>query len=135
MLQEPSAPSKSPGPSPAFLWLRASDQRFLGAVMLLLTLVLGVQFGRTNGWLRFRPAAVALTPATYRFTLEINSAAWTEWAQLDGIGETLARRIVQDRDDRGPFTSIDDVSRVKGIGDKTMEKLRPHLTLRDEKTN
>jgi competence protein ComEA len=68
-------------------------------------------------------------PTTYEFRVEMNSATWIEWSQLDGIGGTLARRIVADRESRGPFQSIDEITRVKGIGPKTLEKLRPHLYL------
>jgi competence ComEA-like helix-hairpin-helix protein len=61
------------------------------------------------------------------FQLDINTATVSEWNQLPGIGPTLAERIVHDRQTQGPFHSVDDLSRVKGIGAKTLAKLRPHL--------
>lgn len=132
-----SPPTPPPGqrpPSetaPAFLWLRRVDQWFLGGSLCALTLLLGIHALRLNGWgLRGEPVAV-LTAEGYVYTLDINQATWVEWAQLDGIGETLARRIVQNRIDRGPFASIEDVSRVRGIGKKTMERIRPHLRQRE----
>lgn len=119
---------KSPDPNEAaFLWLRRSDQWFLGGVLGVLTMLLGIHAARIQGWgFRNEPVQV-LTGEGYLYTLDINTATWVEWAQLDGIGETLARRIVQDRQDRGPFAEIDDVSRVRGIGPKTMDRIRPHL--------
>ncbi|ADG68789.1 Helix-hairpin-helix DNA-binding class 1 [Planctopirus limnophila DSM 3776] len=60
--------------------------------------------------------------------IDINSANWIEFLQLDGIGETLARRIVADRDERGPFQSVDDLVRVRGLGEKMIERFRPYLT-------
>ena len=72
-----------------------------------------------------------LPAKVYEFRLEINSATWVEWMQLEGIGELLARRIVSDRDEHGPFDGIDDVQRVSGIGPKTLEVIRPHLTCTD----
>jgi competence protein ComEA len=127
---DPERPAESrPGSNqePAFLWLRRGDQLFLGVTLCALTVLLGVHAFRINGW-AFRPdPAKVLTADGYVYTLDINNATWVEWAQLDGIGETLARRIVEDREERGPFDSIDDVSRVRGIGPKTMERIRPNL--------
>lgn len=63
------------------------------------------------------------------FQVEMNEADWVAWSQLDGIGEKLAQRIVADREQQGPFQSIEDLLRVKGIGPKTLARLRPHLRL------
>jgi len=61
------------------------------------------------------------------FRLDINSATWVEWMQLEGIGETTARKIVADRELHGPFASLEEVMRIKGIGPATFNKIRPHL--------
>lgn len=74
----------------------------------------------------------SVPPAEYLFRVDMNTATWIEWAQLDGIGEKLARRIVTDREVRGPFRNIDDLDRVRGIGPKTLAKLRPHLMLNEQ---
>jgi competence protein ComEA len=66
-------------------------------------------------------------PQTVRYEVDINRADWPEIAQLPGIGETLARRIVQSRTDRGPFLDIDDLRRVKGIGPGRLDAIRPFL--------
>lgn len=73
------------------------------------------------------PTSVPPLAESYVYQIDINQATWSEWAQLPGIGETLARRIVAERESDGPFKSIDDLRRVKGIGAKTLEKMRPHL--------
>ena len=115
----------------SLFWLRRADQWFLGGLLCVLTALAGIHAARLQGWgPRGEPVRV-LSPEGYVYTLDVNQATWVEWAQLDGIGETLARRIVQDRVDRGPFAEIDDVSRVKGIGPKTMENIRPHLRKRN----
>jgi Holliday junction DNA helicase RuvA len=49
-------------------------------------------------------------------------------ARSPGVGPKLAQRIVEARGTR-PFRSADDLRRVKGIGPKTLEKVRPFVTL------
>lgn len=66
------------------------------------------------------------------FRVEINSATWVEWMQLEGIGPALANRIVADRHLNGPFVSIEDLERVPGIGTGTLDRLRPSLIVRHE---
>ncbi len=59
--------------------------------------------------------------------LDVNQAGIEELQRLPGIGPTLASRIVADRAAQGPFRSVGDLLRVRGIGPKTLEKLRPHV--------
>lgn len=72
-----------------------------------------------------------LPARTYQFRIDVNSATWVEWMQLEGIGDVLARRIVANLDENGPFTSIDNVQRVPGVGPKTLDAIRPHLLCSD----
>ena len=48
-----------------------------------------------------------------------------ELTHLPGIGEVLARRVIERRTARGPFRSVDELREVTGIGDKRLEQLRP----------
>jgi competence ComEA-like helix-hairpin-helix protein len=68
----------------------------------------------------FRAPKAALTG-----TIDINQAGLTELQLLPGIGPALAQRILDDRLKNGPYRSADDLDRVRGIGPKTLEKLRP----------
>ena len=63
------------------------------------------------------------------FRVDINEATWIEWIQLRGIGETMAQRIVADREFNGPFDRIEDLLRVEGIGPSTLKQIRPWLTI------
>jgi competence protein ComEA len=49
--------------------------------------------------------------------INLNSASAEELEQLPGVGPVLAERIIADREANGPFASIDDLSRVPGVGD------------------
>jgi len=60
--------------------------------------------------------------------LDINRATEQELQQLPGIGPTLARRIIQAR----PFRTVEDLRRVRGIGAKTLDKLRPLVILENK---
>jgi len=66
-------------------------------------------------------------PQIAAFEVDLNQADWPELAQLPSIGPTLARRIVESREADGPFLEIDDLRRVRGIGPKTLDTIRPFL--------
>jgi competence protein ComEA len=61
------------------------------------------------------------------FKIDINQADWPEFALLPNVGEVLAKRIVADREARGPFKDWNDLRRVRGIGPKTFEQIKPYL--------
>ncbi|NOZ55173.1 MAG: helix-hairpin-helix domain-containing protein [Calditrichaeota bacterium] len=61
----------------------------------------------------------------YRF--DLNRAGVEELQRLPRVGPVMARRIVQYRDRVGRFTSVEQLLEVKGIGRKTLERLRPYV--------
>ena len=61
------------------------------------------------------------------YAVDVNSAAWPELAQVPGLGRSLAERIVNNREQDGPFADLDELRRVRGIGPRTLETLRPYL--------
>ncbi|MBA1272639.1 ComEA family DNA-binding protein [Stutzerimonas azotifigens] len=62
--------------------------------------------------------------------VSLNTAdAETLTRELTGIGATKAKAIVDYRDTHGPFTSVDELLEVKGIGAATLEKNRSRLSL------
>jgi competence ComEA-like helix-hairpin-helix protein len=61
--------------------------------------------------------------------VRINTAGKTELMTLPGVGEKMAERILLERTERGPFRSVDDLKRVRGIGAKRIEQLKPLVTL------
>lgn len=61
--------------------------------------------------------------------LDPNRASEEELDRLPGIGPAAARAIVESRSAEGPFEDVEALTRVRGIGPATMERLAPHLTL------
>ncbi|MFZ5518118.1 MAG: ComEA family DNA-binding protein [Candidatus Zhuqueibacterota bacterium] len=59
--------------------------------------------------------------------VEINTAGVDGFKQLPHIGPVLAQRIVDHRNQHGPFRSIEDICKVKGIGKKTFDLIKPHI--------
>ena len=77
---------------------------------------------------RVDTAAVRGPPApTTRRPLDVNLASAAELERLPGVGPALAARIVDVRAREGPFGSVDDLRRVRGVGGATLERLRPRL--------
>lgn len=66
--------------------------------------------------------------------VNINSAdASTLAASLQGIGQKKAEDIVRYRDENGMFKTADDLTNIKGIGNKTIDKNRDDILLADPK--
>jgi competence protein ComEA len=61
--------------------------------------------------------------------VNINTASAEELDTLPGIGEVLAAAILQYREEHGPFTSVDQLVDVSGIGEVTLEELRDLVTI------
>lgn len=60
--------------------------------------------------------------------VDVDRAADRELARLPRVSLALARRIVADRQARGPFRTLEGLDRVPGIGARTLERLSPHVT-------
>ncbi len=61
-------------------------------------------------------------------TVSLNGADPATLETLPGVGPVLAQRIVEWRTAHGGFTSVDELTEVSGIGEKTFEQLRPLVT-------
>ncbi|WP_136193154.1 MULTISPECIES: ComEA family DNA-binding protein [Actinomyces] len=61
--------------------------------------------------------------------ININTAGAAELENLPGIGPALAQRIIDYRNEHGPFTSVDDLTGVSGIGAAKLEELRDRATV------
>ena len=69
-------------------------------------------------------ASQGLAVASSAGPINLNTADAAALQQLSGVGEVTARAIVEDREANGPFTSVDDLMRVTGIGEKKLARIR-----------
>src|SRR5262245_32229826 len=96
-------------------WLRRADQACV-ALFALAALVSLAGYWISRG--AFRRHLIEIDdapPLSARYEVDINAASWPEFSQLPGVGEMLARRIVESREAAGPFADLDDLRRVRGI--------------------
>lgn len=61
--------------------------------------------------------------------ININTAGADELETLPGIGAVYAGRIISYREEHGPFKSLEELVKVKGIGKKRLDKLKPFIKL------
>jgi competence protein ComEA len=115
-------------PSQPHWLLRRADQAAV-AVLVGVGLAAAIGWWIAQGGLRGRLIEVdRAAPQTARFQVDINQAEWPELASVPGVGPTLAHRIVDCRRAGGPFVDHDDLRRrVRGIGPRTLEGMRPYL--------
>ncbi|WP_417382981.1 ComEA family DNA-binding protein [Gimesia sp.] len=122
-------------PSRPFLGLKRDDQFFLGTLLIAILIVALIHLIQMSHW-GTEPIEIKHLPhLTYEYQIDINQATWVEFAQLEGIGPALGKRIVAYREANGPFTSIDDLLNVKGIGAQKLNTNRRHLVLNPPMNN
>lgn len=137
--QTPSASPEGPAQStsrepPEFhFWLTGSDQRFLVRLSLVLVVAMAV---RSYQVVSFDASAEILKQhdPDIGYRVDINSASAAELTQLRLIGPVRSEIIVTDRDENGPFESLDNLQRVKGIGPATVERNRRWMRIGDNET-
>ncbi len=59
--------------------------------------------------------------------IDINTATMEQLQLLPGVGEVTAQRIIDYRTEHNGFTAIEDLMEIKGIGEKTFEKMKQYV--------
>lgn len=67
--------------------------------------------------------------------IDVNTADAATLTRLPRIGPAIAQRIVAYREQHGPFRTPEDLLKVKGIGPKTLERIRPHIAIQHKQTS
>ena len=88
---------------------------------------------RVKGMTAVLLAAILAVPAALAGPVNVNAADAQALAEaLEGVGLAKAEAIVQEREANGPFKDANDLSRVKGLGAKTVERNLPNLQFGEE---
>ncbi|HZX11098.1 MAG TPA: helix-hairpin-helix domain-containing protein [Acidobacteriota bacterium] len=74
-----------------------------------------------------------LTPDLEANKININTASQAELQKLPRIGEVVAQRIIEFREKNGKFKKIEELMKVRGIGEKTFDNLKDLITVGPEK--
>lgn len=61
--------------------------------------------------------------------MDLNQMNLDQLVELPGIGPTIAQRILDYKEEHGPFTSVDELLNVKGIGETRLTQLKEYLTV------
>lgn len=79
-------------------------------------------------------APPALAAGKLSGVVNLNTASAQQLTLLPGIGDARAREIVAARQKQGGFKRVEDLLAIKGIGEASLAKLRPYLSLSGETT-
>ncbi|HFI0634439.1 TPA: helix-hairpin-helix domain-containing protein [Streptococcus suis] len=74
-------------------------------------------------------ASSAMSQEGNESKVNLNTATEADLQTISGIGAKRAADIIAYREANGSFKSVDDLNNVSGIGDKTMESIRPYVTV------
>lgn len=96
---------------------------------LSLTLVIGIFIGRNlrTEYVKLpqndKIKAISATEVPKDYRLDVNTATKLQLMELPGVGEMIADRIISYRTENGPYTSVDDLLNVEGVGEKKLRQL------------
>jgi competence ComEA-like helix-hairpin-helix protein len=122
-------PVRTPPEPPRWpaVFLRRADQAAAAAVLALCLAGLAGHW-LYQGHLRGRRIEIdRAEPIAIDLKIDINAADWPELCLMPGIGEQLAKRIVEHRQQNGPFHDLQELRQVRGIGPKTLDGMLPYL--------
>ncbi|MCX5673778.1 MAG: helix-hairpin-helix domain-containing protein [Planctomycetota bacterium] len=123
-------PSITP-PTPRQALIARGEQWVL--VLLAVGLAAGIAYRVIDYWRVGREEMEIVSPdGGPSWRINVNAADWVTLSMVPGLGEKTARKIIELRDQRGGrLKSVDEIKDVRGIGEKTLEKLRPYLFVAD----
>jgi competence protein ComEA len=117
-----------PPPDPPPPWPTPRSAQVVLAVLAIL--LVGLLFFRGYGH-RLNARPTEHHPAAVARQVDLNTAERAELMQVPGIGPALADAILSYRRNHGRFATVEDLDSVKGIGGKTLQKMRPWVKAGD----
>ncbi len=118
-----------PTRSRTVLFLRRMDQPAIAVVLGVCLLLIGLFVFRL--W-KTKQGVIDIdhrSKQDAQLQVDLNLAPWPEFANLPGLGEFMARAIVNYRQQHGGFREIDDIKLVPGIGETRFKQIKPYLVI------
>jgi competence protein ComEA len=103
------------------------DQQTLAALLAGALALLAAAWWRHGGHRGGLVEIDRAPPLVARFQVDVNRADWPELIQLPGVGEVLAQRLIAERQQNGDFRNFEDLARVRGLGPRTLDRIKPYL--------
>ncbi|MFH0763783.1 MAG: helix-hairpin-helix domain-containing protein [Candidatus Omnitrophota bacterium] len=101
-------------------------------LFLTLTLLLGVGlsfYKKSRSRADIKIGSFNIDKENLHRKININTAGPDELAGLKGVGNVLAERVVECRSQKGRFSSIEDIKKVKGVGPVLFDKIKDDITV------
>ena len=133
---QPKQPTAVPVQKPAAGQEKLTGKQATAGLVLLAGILLAFFIGMR--WLNSRPAEPTTEAASLQTAQErdlsvnadrinINTASLSELTSLHGIGDKKAQAIIDYRNEYGPFTSVDEIMEVEGIGEGIFAAIKDHI--------
>jgi len=116
-------------------WLTLADQHVVAIVCCLLLAWASFRWIELSRWGSEPIEILRLPEQQYAYVVDPNDANWIELSLLEGLGETLAKRIIENREAEGPFSQPKDLLRVRGIGEKTLARFSAQLRFEQQSSS
>lgn len=113
----------------------------IGITGVFLCIMLGIFIGRKTDRVyvpmdAFSAAPMESSPEINNTgKIDLNTATLQQLQLLPGIGPTIAQRILDYRETAGRFETIQQITNVSGIGEKTFDKLKDYITVEVDHEN
>ncbi len=108
------------------IYLTSQERKAIIFILCLVVLGIGVDFIKKK---THRKSLINYEELQDRFfdKIDINRAKFSQLTSIPGVGETLARRIIDYRRAHGDFEDIEEVMNVRGIKKRKFEKLEKYI--------
>ena len=114
--------------------MKKGNTLLLAVCVACICFVFGIFFGR-NTMRNYtllpvnRESVVASDDAVVDYRLNINQASKMQLMELEGIGEVMAQRIIDYREENGPYQVAEDIMNVDGMGPKKFSAIEPYISV------
>ncbi len=104
------------------------NRKELFCLLILILVLITINIVSYRQWSKNKET-VTIMVQKEKIQISINRADADELEMLPGIGRVMANRIIEFREKNGEFKDLTDLVKVKGISERTLEKIKPYVKL------